>query len=302
MKTLSRFSVILMVFLSIILLSSCSKNNTPSDTPDTPDTPGTGGQKIMYPSAMTVSDGGNTAPYVYKYVYNANNLLIRWGMDSSVYEVSEHGVNWTSYNYPYETLTSYAYKVAYQQDTSASIYTGTPSQCSIDNFRKNVMYSTVVSRHDGDYFRAYSGNLLIKEIPSDPSVQNVNYFYDDNKNLKSIEWVNQTGPRTLAAATRLTVVALDDKASPFVSVLGYRVASWPQFNSIDYCFAYCHNNPTQVKVESYDATKNEMVLSEQDDFAYTYNENGYPTTIVLNTTFYGATVTRYVRTYSFTYK
>ena len=96
---------------------------------------------------------------------------------------------------------------------------------------------------------------------------------------------------------------VDDHPSPFSAVKGYNVISYPQQFVSDYALAFCKNNPIQIIYKQFDYDKGDLETTEQDDFTYTYNDQGYPATIAVKVTSFATSgTTAITKNYTYTYK
>jgi YD repeat-containing protein len=254
-----------------------------------------------------------SATYTYNYEYDKENHLTKYYRDNIIsYNIGTNQVDQVVTDYifyqgatvPFSTSGySFVYTLVGQPNTSVNLYTTAPTQVTYTYYYKNDISGETTSKPGGQLqFYNNKDGLPTKIITSDGGGKNTNLTYDDNGNLKLIEFVNLSGPRVGAVYGRLTVKSLDDKSSPFSGVKGYPTISYPQGYPQDYALAYCKNNPKQIISESYDVSKNAFVVYQQDDFTYTYNDKGYPTQIVVNTTYINAVTTHNTRTYNYTYK
>ncbi|WP_162996969.1 hypothetical protein [Mucilaginibacter kameinonensis] len=287
---------------AVLIFSNCRKPHdikTPTVDPNI--------VNAMYPARMSFYDGSQSAyPRVYTYTYDKDNHLTRYGKDSLVvWDINAHQVSSTVFDYP-NSISAFTYSyglVAIDKTPGAvDIYTGLPTQVSIDFFYKDLHFGTTRSNASGLWQFELAGGHIMKALTSDGGGRNYNYSYDKDGNLSGMTFVSLTGPRAGAEYYRFTVKSLDDKSSPFSSVKGYGTISYPQSYFIDYAQAFCKKNPIQIVGERYDETKNAFVIDEQDDFTYQYNDKGYPTQIVVSMTYFEATTTHYTRTYNYTYK
>jgi len=293
------------IFMAIIALTlslnSCQKK--PSDIK----TPLVVGADDMYPATKSFYDQGNGAyPTVFTYTYDKNNKLTRFGKDSVlIREINDHGVLETTYDLPLWIFqTGYTYStVNGTADTAVSLYTGSPNQVAIVSASKDLKSGVAKSSPSGLWNIFYNKTgLELKDVTSDGGGRNYNYSYDANGNLSEIDFVSLSGPRSGAVYSRLKVTSVDDKHSPFSAVVGYRFAAWPAAYPSDYATAYCKNNPKEITVDEYDADKNTLVPYEKDEFAYVYNDKGYPTTITVTKTYFTGAGSTYVKTFNYTYK
>lgn len=269
----------------------------------------------LYPVTQSFYDGNQSSyPYRNKLEYDKDNYLVKIDRDSTVfYNIGNNQVDQIVNQYNTNNsgksvlsgtyTTSYVYTMVGLPNTSVNIYNSAPTQVTYTYFNKNQLTGVTQSTPGGQWqFENNKDGLPVKQISADGVGFNYNFTYDDKGNLKKVEFVHLSGPRANALYERLSVTSLDDKPSPFSSVKGYWPISYPQGYNWDYALAFCKNNPNQTITELYDATKNAFVLYEQDDYSYIYNDKGYPTQITINTTYFTAVTTHYVRTYNYTYK
>ncbi|MDR3697871.1 hypothetical protein [Mucilaginibacter sp.] len=306
MKTSIKSTVYLLATCSILLLGNCKKNLGSLKPPPTVDSAIV---NAMYPASVT------TYPGETKYEYDKDNHLVNYSRDSTVIvniganqvdqNVNEYTTNSNGQSVLYHvSTTSFVYNMVGQPNTSVNIYNTAPTQVTYTYFDKDIKSGITQSRPGGQLqFENNKDGLPVKEISSDGGGYNYDFTYDSNGNMQKVEFVHLSGPRAGAVYGRVTITSLDDKHSPFSAVKGYWVASFPQSYQSDYALAFCKNNPKQIISESYDTTKGAFVVYQQDDFSYVYNDKGYPTQIIINTTYYNATTTQgVVTTYNYTYK
>ncbi len=302
MKRVMQSGLLLMAgAIFLFSTSSCKKEAKPCN-------PG-GGDTLVpiqarIPIELSFYDGTASAyPTVYKFQYDQNNLLTHWGTDSVYSNIFAHGVSEVVFDWPYISGFNYTYRIANSLDTSVSLYDGQPSELDIVFASKDRFYGITNSTPEAPYFFEYGANgLLVKSITNGGDGLNVNQSYDDKGNLKEIDYVRVNGVRAGNFFSKLTVTGYDDKFSPFIAVKGWKWASWPQGYAWQYATAFCNNNPTQITVVDWDDDSNSFKPYSVDDFTYTYNDDGFPTTIVDNTTYTTATTTHYTRTFNYTYK
>ncbi|RYY57284.1 MAG: hypothetical protein EOO09_03340 [Chitinophagaceae bacterium] len=271
-----------MALCVMITISSCKKGTNPGDEPQL---------NISYPIEVSRFDGNSAYPVVSKITYNDKNELVFFGDINGVYkEINAEGFNHILPNSVFLGMRSYLFQ-------GGSIYDGHPTQISIDEFTK-YPNGVVESRHLDDYYRAYNPDgLLASELLTG---RTDSYSYDEKKNLKQILFVDNSG----VGSSRLTVKSLDGNPSPYVAVKGYSNASYPHSSPMDYALAYCHNNPIQIIVEGNDPRVNTVwKVTDQHDFSYVYNENGYPTSVTIKTTYFNTSTPQvFTQTYVYKYK
>ncbi|GAA4325803.1 hypothetical protein GCM10023149_28370 [Mucilaginibacter gynuensis] len=268
----------------------------------------------MYPISRAYYDGNTGYPVIFKYEYDKDNHIKKFGRDSDV--VRNIGTNQVDETISYFdqspsgnidlakiSTTSYLFTLVGVPNTSVNFFNSAPTQVSWTYFDKNVKTGVTQSRPGGLWqFLNNKNGLPVKAITSDGGGRNYNYTYYENGNLKLIEFVDLSGPRAGALYYRLTFTTLDDKPSPFSSVKGYWPATYPQAYPWDFAWAFCKNNPIQINGERYDLNKGMFVPDEKDDFVYEYNDKGYPTKVTVFTTYYRAVTTNFTKTYNYTYK
>lgn len=306
MKRFIKTTIYLFAACTVFLLSNCKKV---SDIPQPP-LVDSNIVNAMYPAVQSFYDGSQSAyPTVYSYQYDKDNQLIKYGQDNLyTREISANAVAESTYDLGLDIVATmnYAFSMVGQTNTAVNIYTASPNQVGMTLISKNL--KTGVTWSEPAVFWQFEYNnkgQLLREITSGDRGVNYDFSYDDNGNFKEIDDVKLTGPRAGAVYSKLKVISLDNKPSPFSHVKGYWAALWPQGHAEDFAGAFCKNNPIQMTNERYDPTKNAFVMDEKDDFTYMYNDKGYPTQITVNTTYYNAiatTTTHYTRTYNYTYK
>lgn len=274
--------------------SGCSKNKSTNG----PGTPGSGAAK--YPATITLTDaaGGRR---ITTYEYNDKKQLTSYRTDAGVRR--DFGTAIIVETVPALTFTATNTWV-FENMSSQNIYEGG----SVGKMLWESKYvftngNTRTDRRGVPLFSSTADGRIERSttmlyVP-DPTYT-LDYTYDDKKNLKQIEFFQSTEPSR--PFNRLKVTGVDNKPSTFSAVRGYQWLSYPQSYAVDYSFAFCVNNPTQIVIESYDRASNSYKVVEQDDFTYTYDADGYPTTINVSTTYYGTTPTRSTASYAVVYK
>jgi hypothetical protein len=302
MKRNTQLTIYFFGLTLVAFISACGKpNNTPPKQP-------TSGTDTLRPVSVSYYDGGNSAyPTVMTYKYDKANHLIQYGVgDVLVYAVGPHGVVETDFDSSTSNIftTSYLYSLtSIQTDAPVDIYNAAPNQVKIGLTVKNTISGTTTSEDIGLWqFETTKEGLPLKEITSDNGGRNFNFAYDASGNLSTVSFVNLSGTRAGAVYSVLKMGTMDDKHSPFSGVQGYPVISYPQQFDEDYALAFCKNNPKQIVVTSYDYDTNALKLYETDDFVYTYNDKGYPTTIVETMTYASGSPNVFTRTYNYTYQ
>lgn len=278
----------------LVFSSACSKNKN-NNGPGTP-----GGGTMKYPATITMTDatGGRRTT---TYEYNEKNQLISQIRNDGVRR--DFGTAIIVETVPSLTFTATNTWV-FENMTTQNVYDGgSVSKMMWESKYVFTNGSTRTDKRGTPLFtssadgRMESSQTLLY-VP-DPATT-LYYTYDDKKNLKQIEFFRSNEPSR--PYTRLKVTGVDDKPSTFSAVRGYQWLSYPQAYAVDYSFAFCRNNPTQIVIESYDQASNSYKVAEQNDFTYMYDAEGYPVTINVNTTYYSATTTRYSASYTIVYK
>jgi len=294
MKHSIRLSAILIPVVLLSVLSGCKKSGTsPSKQ--------IGATTIIRPVSSTfVQTGGE--PITYKYSYDSDNNLAGYGSVGE-YEVAvdAHTVTQSSFSSEFDDVITYSYSGP--SNTPVDIYTDIPTQMSISMYNKNVLAGT--STTTPGYLWAFEGskNIISKMYTSDGGGENIDFTYDANNNFKTISFTNLSGAQAGKVVVLMTVTGIDNHPSPFSSVKGYNVISYPQEFVSDYAQAFCKNNPTQIIYKRFDYDKGDLEIYEQDDFTYTYNAQGYPTAVVVKITEFGTNSNTYLtKNYTYTYK
>ena len=284
--------VLLPVLLLILLApSGCSK------TKNNPGPANPGADK--YPTTLTMQEGAGRV--VTNYEYNDKDQLIKYGTNLGV--VRDFGTAMIREFVPSLTFSAVNTWV-FEDMNGKNVYEGgsvgrmlwesvyTQTNGSTQTVKRGI--PTFSSTEDG----RRESEKVIPYIVS-PSVTSY-YSYDDKKNLKEIEFRTSSEPGRVFS--RLKVTSVDDHPSPFSSVRGYEWLSYPQAYAWDYGFALCRNNPNQIVIETWDTNTGSYQISEQEDFSYSYDAEGFPRTINLLITYFGTTTMRVSRSYSFVYK
>jgi hypothetical protein len=311
MKTFIRSAAWLLALCVTLFLTNCQKKVTDLKPPPPVDSAIV---NAMYPATRAYYDGNTAYPTIFKYEYDKNNHLTKYGRDSSDMRfIGTNQVDETLYYYDQApsgkidlasvSVISYLFTLVGTPNTSVNFNNTAPTQVTYSYFDKNVKTGVTQSRPGGEWqFLNNKAGLPVKAITSDGGGRNYNFNYYSDGNLKTIEFVDLSGPRAGALYYRLTFTTLDDKPSPFSNIKNYWAISYPQAYPWDFALAYCKNNPVQVNGERYDINKGAFVPDEKDDFRYEYNDKGYPTKITVFITYYRATTTNFSRTYNYTYK
>lgn len=283
--------------LMVLALSSCGKNNSPGG--------GTANPTVLRPATMKSYDGtiGTLAP-VCTYEYDKDNLLIKFGEESTNFRnVSPRRSQLKLFYQDVEATTNYEF--GYATDRS-SIYElqNQPTVVSVQTSIYNKTFNQTTKPDVYEWRFTYNADfLVVKDVTPLGTGTTVDYTYDDKKNLTKIAFSSIVAG-LWRVHTRTTITGYDDKHSPFSAVKAYRLASFPQNYNDQFAQAFCIHNPTQMKSERYSTTRNIYYLAEQTDFDYTYNAQGYPTKIVVKTTYFPETGPggSGMKIYEFTYK
>lgn len=277
---------------SAVFFSACSKNNNGSQ-------PVPPAAAAKYPATVTKTDAAGRLATTYE--YNDKNQLIKYRRDDGV--MREFGTAQIVETVPSLTVTA-VNTWNFENMTTKNVYEG--------GSVRTMHWETTYINFNGTQWTDMRGNPIFSSLEDGRMTSSVTelyvtqpttsllYTYDDKKNLKQIEFF--TSDQTTRPFSRLKVMGVDDKPAPFSAVRGFQWLSYPQAYPIDYSFGYCLNNPTQIIIETYDKNSNSYKLSEQDDFTYTYDADGYPTAISLNITWYAAVNTYYSASYAIVYK
>ncbi|MET0466279.1 MAG: hypothetical protein ABW007_24180 [Chitinophagaceae bacterium] len=275
----------------LVFSSGCSKNKNTN----APGTPGA----AKYPSTITKTDASGRISTTYE--YNDKNQLIKYRREDGVRR--DFGTAIISETVPTLTFTATNTWI-FENMTTQNVYDGGSVGKML--WESTYVFTNGSTRTDKRgiplFTSAADGRMESSQtmlyVP-DPATT-LYYTYDDKKNLKQIEFFRSNEPSR--PYTRLKVTGVDDKPSTFSAVRGYQWLSYPQAYAVDYSFAFCRNNPTQIVIESYDQASNSYKVAEQNDFTYAYDAEGYPVTINVTTTYYTATTTRYSVSYTVVYK
>lgn len=288
---------IIYLFVAFALLNfvSCSKSGT-SPSKQKGGTTAT----AMYPASMTLINGNTSQTY--QYTYDSDNNLTKYGTPG-LYEIAitPHIVTQSSFGTANDVINTYAY--AGPSNAPVDIYTSVPSQLTITTSNRDIAADKTTSYGSGFWLYTPSKDDKILQMgSSDNGGQTINYAYDTNGNLKSISYINLSGPQAGKVISTVTVTAVDNKPSPFSAIKGYNVISYPQYYAPEIGFAFCKNNPTQIILTQFDYDTGTLVPDEQDDFTYTYNAQGYPTQVNVSISYLGIGASHGSKTYNFTYK
>jgi hypothetical protein len=302
MKIMSSVKIYFMAACMAMSLSNCKKvsdiKQPPLLNPDI--------VNAMYPSIQSYSDGPQS--YTFKYEYDKDNHLVKysrgnvvtWNISSNQVDVTVNEYSSSTQELVHMSTTSYVYTLSGIPNTSVNFYETAPTYMAYSAVDEDLRAGTTKSRAGGTVQFANNKDGLPVKITDGPD-HSYTYTYD-NKNLTRIEFLRTSGARANPIYARISFLSFDDKPSPFSSVKGYWPISFPQGYNWHYALAFCKNNPKQTVTEVFDESKSAFVKSEVNDYTYIYNDKGYPTTITINTTYYGGVTTHYLTTYHYTYK
>jgi hypothetical protein len=281
---------------ALINFSSCSKSGT------SPSKKGI----AMYPASETLSQNGG-ASTTFQCTYNSDNNLTKIISDALDYELDIDGHNVTQTSTIYSNLTNLhttgqvinTYEYSGPSFAAVDIYTTIPAHVTIVTVNKDYVHNTMNTKQGLSL--DFQGSKDITQMLTEGNGQHIDFTYDANDNFKTISWTNLTGFQAGSVNASMTVTAVDNKPSPFSAVKGYNVISYPQSDAPDYALAFCKNNPTQILYKQYDNAQETLVTTEQDDFTYSYNAQGYPTSVTVKITHPGTNTTD-TKSYTYTYK
>jgi hypothetical protein len=287
--------VYLFATLAFIAFGSCKKSGTSPSKKN-------GSTVSMHPVSSTFIQTGSVLG-TYTYTYDSNNNFTKMVNGTNTYEidVDPHTVTQTSITSETDVINTYAYSAG--SNLPVDIYTTIPGQLSISTTSKDNLSGKSTS-YKGYLWDMAAGkdNTVASMATSDNGGQTIDFTYDANDNLKTIAWTALSGPQAGKVASTLTVTALDDKHSPFSAVAGYNVFSYTEaMYPSDYALAFCKNNPIQMIYRQFDYDTAQLDINEQDDFTYTYNAQGYPTSVTVKVT-YPADNLVINKSYTYTYK
>jgi hypothetical protein len=271
--------IYLFAALALINFSGCKKGGTsPSKQKGSTTT------TAMYPVSVTsLATGGVETTWTY--TYDSNNNMTKYGLDGT-YEVTidAHNVVQSSLSSTLDVINTYAYTGG--SNTAVDIYTNVPAQMSVSTTQKNVTAGTSSSYKGFLWlFQGGKDNTITQMGTADNGGLTINFSYDANDNLKTVTWTSLSGAQAGIAYASLTVTSLDDHPSPFSAVAGYNVIAYTQsMYPAEYALAYCKNNPVQMVYKQLDGNGN-LATSEQDDFTYTYNTQGYPSNVTVKVSY-----------------
>ena len=284
--------VYLFAALALIHLSSCKKSGTSPSKKN-------GSTTAMYPVSSTfVQTGGVQVTYAYTYDNNNNMTKMAIGNTYEV-DITPHTVTQTSITSEFDVVNTFSYSAG--SNLPVDIYTTIPGQLSISIYDKDNLSGTSTTTPGYLWLmQAGKDNTVAQMGTSDNGGTTINFSYDANDNLNTIAWTQLSGAQAGKVYATLTVTALDSHPSPFSGVAGYNVFSYTQsMYPSDYALAFCKNNPTQMVYKQMDNNGN-LTPTEQDDFTYTYNAQGYPETVTVKVTYIGTS--QIVKNYTYTYK
>jgi len=284
--------VYLFAALALIHLSSCKKSGTSPSKKN-------GSTTAMYPVSSTfVQTGGVQVTYAYTYDNNNNMTKMAIGNTYEV-DITPHTVTQTSITSEFDVVNTFSYSAG--SNLPVDIYTTIPGQLSISIYDKDNLSGTSTTTPGYLWLmQAGKDNTVAQMGTSDNGGTTINFSYDANDNLNTIAWTQLSGAQAGKVYATLTVTALDSHPSPFSAVAGYNVFSYTQsMYPSDYALAFCKNNPTQMVYKQMDNNGN-LTPTEQDDFTYTYNAQGYPETVTVKVTYIGTS--QIVKNYTYTYK
>ena len=241
-------------------------------------------------------------PITAQYTYDSDNNLTGYGSEGN-YEIAvdAHTVTQSFFTSEFDDVDTYSYTGP--SNTPVDIYTDIPTQMSISMYTKDNNAGTSLTIPGKLWAFQGGNNLITKMFTSDQGGENIDFTYDANSNFKTISFTNLSGVQAGKVVVMMAVNGVDNHPSPFSSVKGYNVISYPQAFVSDYAQAFCKNNPTQIIYKRFDYDKGDLETSEQDDFTYLYNAQGYPTSIAVKVTnFVAAGNTSFNKNYTFTYK
>jgi hypothetical protein len=289
--------LLILLTISTVCFATGCKKNSPS--------PGGGGNvpaDVLRPATMKVYEGniGTLAP-VFKFEYDKDSLLVRFGEQGvNMRQILQGGVQFKLFYGDYEATTLYAYFGPGNSPLNFYDVKDQPRAVSIQQTIYNARLNQTTRPAIIEWNFAYNPNfqVSVEKTAASNGIQ-VNYSYDDKKNLAKMEFQS-----LLQVYNRTTVTGYDDKPSPFSAVKGYRWLSYPQTYNDQYVQAFSANNPAKMVTELWSTTKNAFHVAETTNFNYTYNEKGYPVKIVVSTSYTPETGQPGggVKTYEFTYK
>ena len=285
----------LLAAFALINFISCSKSGTSPSKKN-------GSTTSLHPVTSTiVQTGGEPATYIYTYGSDNNMTKMAIGNTYEV-DITPHTVTQTSISSEFDVINTYSYSAG--SNLPVDIYTTIPGQLSISTYSKDNLSGTSTTIPGYLWLmQAGKDNTIAQMGTSDNGGQTVNFSYDANDNLKTIAWTQLSGAQAGKVFSTLTVTALDNHPSPFSAVPGYNVFSYTQsMYPSDYALAFCKNNPTQMIYKEFDYGKGDLEINEQDDFTYTYNDQGYPATVTVKVTYPGPPASQYTKSYTYTYK
>ncbi|TSJ41039.1 hypothetical protein FO440_15000 [Mucilaginibacter corticis] len=214
--------------------------------------------------------------------------------------VTAHTVAVSTFSAEFDFVTTYAYSGP--SNAPVDIYTDLPAQRSISTYAKDNLAGTSTTNPGKLWAFEGSKDLITKLFTSDAGGENIDFTYDANNNFKTISFTNLSGAQAGKVVASMTVTGLDNHPSPFSSVKGYPVFSYPQMFISDYALAFCKNNPTQIVYKQLDYNKGDLETTEQDDFTYTYNDQGYPATVTVKVSYIGPPASSITKSYTYNYK
>lgn len=251
-------------FIAVVLLfAGCKKTVTTTQPPP----PGTAACKLITESTNLLG-GNNTVSYEYNYNTAGRISMIKRFIGGSYHVLTDSTLigDYTIVNYA--DLNDNWQKLVGTTVYEGSMFEALPAKAFLAREERGITQTDVFT-----YFFFYDNKNRLKTVGEQTDhvigdwEYDLNIFYDDRDNVKSLQYVWTTGPRD--QITTITATGYDDKPTPFSGIKGWPFimhANWNNNDPEPLLTALSKNNPLGYT----------MVGGFKREMSYTYNEQGLP--------------------------
>ncbi len=282
---------ILYITAVAVLLSACKKNGG-SGTP--------GNSDLMYPATLAF-DNNTGYPEKSTFKYDDKRHMTYVGNDARFTSIGSNGSALVVITGKDTLVASYLF--------DGDIYAGNNIGTVVMNYLNKYASGSHVQGPNYTFYFTYS-NASHTALGSYNGGSFTQYFtYDDKGNLTFSKFVTNAAGSPNSTSydpggleyDRITFKGYDDKPSPYSAVAGYRYIAYPWSYPWQMYLALSQHNPTQIIEESLNTNTMKWSVYTQSDISYSYNDQGYPTEVIVKVSSPGTAYQPYYQRYYFTY-
>jgi len=282
-------------FIAIAVLFSACKKNGGSGGTGTP-----GNSDLMYPATLAF-DNNTGYPEKSTFKYDDKHHMTYFGNGARFTNVGSSSTALVVITGKDTLVASYLF--------DGDIYAGN----NIGKVEMNYLNMYSSGNHlqgpNYTYYFTYSDASHTTLGSYNGSTYTQHFTYDDKGNVSFSNFItNAVGSPNSTnydpgglEYDRITFKGYDDKPSPYSAVPGYRFIAYPWAYPWQMYLALSKHNPTQIIEESLNTSTMKWSVYTQSDITYSYNDQGYPTEVIVKVSSPGTAYQPYYQKYYFTY-